>query len=287
VTGPQPTDSSLAGFTVGITADRRGDDQAVMFRRLGADVVQGPTIQTLPVPDRAWLTRVTQELIASPPDFLIANTGLGIRTWMAHATEASMDEDLRQALAKGRIAVRGPKAAAAVSKAGLKVWWRSPTEQLTDVVRHLLDEAIRDRRIAFQLHGDESKDVTAELERAGAEVIEVPVYRWTTPEGSRLTRALNLIELCCRGQIDAVTFTAGPQVHNMLELAEEFNQAEELRTALNTKLVVGCIGPVCARAAREEGLVDPVVPTNWRLGSLVKAVAAALTGNPAQTDQSG
>jgi uroporphyrinogen-III synthase len=285
VTGPQRTTSSLAGFTIGITADRRGDDQAVMFRRLGAEVVQGPTIQTLPVPDRAGLTNVTRDVIASPPDFLIANTGLGIRTWMAHATEASMDEDLRQALAKSRIAARGPKAAGAVAMAGLTVWWRSPTEQLADVVGHLMAEGIRGQRIAFQMHGDNSKDVTEELERAGAEVIGIPVYRWTTPEGGHLTRALNLIELCSRGQVDAVTFTAGPQVHNMMELADAFGQADELRTALNTKVLVGCIGPVCARAAREEGIVDPVVPANWRLGSLVKAVAAALTGTSPQADE--
>ncbi len=278
MTEPQPTNASLAGLTIGITADRRGDDQAVMFRRLGAEVVQGPTIQTLSVPDRDALTKLTQDIVAAPPDYLIANTGLGMRTWMAHAAEISMDEELREALAKGRIAARGPKAAGAVSMAGLTVWWRSPSEQLVDVVSHLLTEGIAGQRVAFQLHGNDSKEVTAELEQAGAEVIEIPVYRWATPEGGQLNRALNLIDMCCRGQIDAVTFTAGPQVRNMMELADASSQAEELRTALNTRVLVGCIGPVCAGVAREEGIVHPVVPANWRLGSLVRAVASALTG---------
>jgi len=278
VTEPPPTNTSLAGFTIGITADRRGDDQAVMFRRLGAEVVQGPTIQTLSVPDRDALTKLTQDIVAEPPDYLIANTGLGMRTWMAHATEISMDEELRKALGRGRIAARGPKAAAAVSMAGLTVWWRSPSEQLAELAGHLVTEGISGQRVAFQLHGNDSKEVTSELERAGAEVIEIPVYRWTTPEGSQLNRALNLIDLCCRGQIDAVTFTAGPQVRNMIELADASSQLEELRTALNTRVLVGCIGPVCAGVAREEGIADPLVPANWRLGSLVRVVAGALTG---------
>jgi uroporphyrinogen-III synthase len=287
VTEPPPTNSSLAGFTIGITADRRGDDQAVMFRRLGADVVQGPTIQTLSVPDRDALTKLTQAIVAAPPDYVIANTGLGMRTWMAHAAEVSMDQDLRDALGRARIAARGPKAAAAVSMAGLSVWWRSPSEQLAEVAGHLVTEGIGGQRVAFQLHGNDAKEVTAELEQAGAEVIEIPVYRWTTPEGSQLNRALNLIDMCCRGQVDAVTFTAGPQVRNMMELADASSQAQQLRTALNTRVLVGCIGPVCAAAARQEGIVEPLVPANWRLGSLVKAVAGALTGSAAQTDEPG
>jgi uroporphyrinogen-III synthase len=280
VTEAPPTTSSLAGFTIGITADRRGDDQAVMFRRLGAEVVQGPTIQTLSVPDRDALTKLTQEIVAAPPDYLIANTGLGMRTWMAHAAEVSMEEELREALGQGRIAARGPKAAAAISMAGLTVWWRSPSEQLADVAAHLVAEGLTGKRVAFQLHGNDSKEVSAGLEEAGAEVVEIPVYRWSTPEGSGLNRALNLIDMCCRGQVDAVTFTAGPQVRNMMELADASSQAQQLRKALNTTVLVGCIGPVCAGVARQEGIADPLVPANWRLGSLVKVVAGALTRGP-------
>jgi uroporphyrinogen-III synthase len=285
VTGNEPTTSSLAGFTIGITADRRADDQAVMFRRLGAEVVQGPTIQTLSVPNRDELTQRTQDIIAAPPDYLIANTGLGIRTWLAHASDISRDEELREALGKGRIAARGPKAAGAVSMAGLTVWWRSPSEQLAEVTSHLMAEGVGGKRIGFQLHGDDSKDVTSSLEEAGAEVVEIPVYRWAAPEGGQLHRALNLIEMCCRGQIDAITFTAGPQVRNMMELADAAGQADELRQALNSKVLVGCIGPVCAGVAREEGISAPVVPANWRLGSLVRAVTGALTGSPVARDE--
>jgi uroporphyrinogen-III synthase len=278
-TEEQPPAPSLAGYTIGITADRRSDDQALMFRRLGAEVVQGPTIQTLSVPDRDQLTKQTREVISSPPDYLIANTGLGIRTWMAHAAEVSLDSDLRQALGRSRIAARGPKAAGAVSMAGLEVWWRSPSEQLAEVAGHLIGEGLAGRRVGFQLHGDDSKDVTARLEEAGAQVFEIPVYRWTAPEGGQLQRAIELIDMCCRGEIDAVTFTAGPQVRSMMELADASSQAEELRSALNGQVLVGCIGPVCARVARDEGIADPLVPANWRLGSLVRAVASGLTAS--------
>jgi len=275
----------LAGLTIGITADRRGEDQAVMFRRLGANVVLGPTLRTLSVPESEDLRRLTEEIIAAPPDYLIANTGLGIRTWFAHAASFGLDEGLRTALGQARIAARGPKASGAVSMAGMSIWWRSPSEQLTDVTERLISEGIAGSRVVFQLHGVRRQDVTAKLQDAGADVLEVPVYRWSTPEGGSLEGAHRLIEMCCDGKVDAVTFTAGPQVSNMIELADSTHKAAQLLAALNGRVLVGCIGPVCAAVAREEGIHDPLVPDNWRLGSLVKAVTAALTGASDGTDE--
>jgi uroporphyrinogen-III synthase len=267
--------ADLTGYTVGITADRRGEDQAVMFRRMGATVVHGPTIHTVETSDLADLRKRTEELIAEPADYLIANTGLGIRTWMAHATTWGLDESLRRSLASTRIAARGPKAAGALSIAGLTTWWRSASEQLSDVTQHLASTGVAGKTVAFQLHGADSHGVVERLDAAGATVIPLPVYRWTAPPDSEA--AHRLIALCCEGSIHAVTFTAGPQVSNMLDLADAIGRANELIDALNGQTVVGCIGPVCAAVAEEEGLKDPVVPANWRLGSLVKAVGEALT----------
>jgi uroporphyrinogen-III synthase len=39
----------LTGFTVGVTADRRWNEQAALFERRGATVLHGPTIRTLPL----------------------------------------------------------------------------------------------------------------------------------------------------------------------------------------------------------------------------------------------
>jgi uroporphyrinogen-III synthase len=60
-------------------------------------------------------------------------------------------------------------------------------------------------------------------------------------------------------------------------MADSLGSAGALIDALNNGVVVGCIGPVCASAAQQEGIREAVVPENWRLGSLVKAVAEALS----------
>jgi uroporphyrinogen-III synthase len=264
---------ALEGRTVGITADRRGEDQAVMFRRLGAEVVLAPAMRTIKEAPEG-LRETTEELIDRPPDYLIANTGFGLRLWFEHAGAWGLDDALRTALAQTRLVARGPKASGALSSNGLSAWWRAPSEQLTEVADHLVAEGLAGKRVAFQLQGRDTPEITSRLEAGGADVTTIPVYRWTKPEANNAVT--DLIERCCRGQIDAVTFTAGPQVHFLVEMADSVGSAAALIDALNNGIVVGCIGPVCASAAREEGIRDPVVPDNWRLGSLVKVVAEAL-----------
>src|SRR5207247_3950301 len=71
----------LKGCTIGVTADRRWQEQAELLARRGATVVHGPTIATVYLNNDERLRRVTEGLIASPPDFLVANTGIGMRAW--------------------------------------------------------------------------------------------------------------------------------------------------------------------------------------------------------------
>ncbi|HWE58044.1 MAG TPA: uroporphyrinogen-III synthase [Acidimicrobiales bacterium] len=264
----------LSGRTVGVTADRRGEDQAVMFRRMGAEVVLGPTIATVKVPDPDLLRRRSDELIADPPDYLIANTGVGMRTWLEAASVWGTSDALVAALGRTRIAARGPKVAGALSSAGLPAWWRSPNEQLGQLIEHLAGEGLDGTRVWLQLHGDDGAEFVARLEAEGATVTTVPVYVWTRPPDP--APALDLIERTAGGRVDALSFTAGPQIRSLFELAAEAGQELGLRTAVSGPVVTGCIGPVCAAVAGEYGISDPVVPANWRLGSLVKAVAEEL-----------
>lgn len=277
MTGADSVD--LTGFTVGVTADRRSDDQAVMWTRLGARVIQAPVLSTVKVPHPDRLRSRTEELIARPPGYLIANTGVGMRTWMACAGEWGLGENLRSALREARIAARGPKAAGALSSAGLATWWRSDSERLAEVVTHLVAEGVTGARVAFQLHGDDGSGVVADLEAAGATVLTVPVYEWAPPSDPAPVR--ELVEQCVAGTVDAVTFTAGPQVTALLAAAAGLGRHDDLLAAFGDgRVLAGCIGPVCAGAATAAGIATPVVPVNWRLQSLVKAVAAELARRP-------
>jgi uroporphyrinogen-III synthase len=105
----------------------------------------------------------------------------------------------------------------------------------------------------------------------GAEVIDVPVYRWHLPDTT--TPALRLIEAACAGRLDAVTFTCAYAVGSTFALAPD---PDALRAALAGPAVTVAVGPVCAAALRRHGVEAVVEPVRARLGAMVKALVAAL-----------
>lgn len=251
-----------------------------MFRRLGAEVVHGPTMATAGADPTGRLRPVTEGLLAEPPQVVVVTTGMGMRMWLEQADGWGFGDRLRAVVGGARVICRGPKAAGAVRVARLPVAWRAQTEQLAEVQAHMLSGEVAGTRIAVQLLGEERLPLAEALRAAGADVVEVPVYRWSLPDDGRRARAL--IEACVAADLDAVTFTAGPQVRGLVELAERDGVAGAVIDALNGPVLAGCIGPVCAAVAVDEGIVEPLVPEHWRLGSLVTLVASEVALRPAR-----
>lgn len=267
----------LAGFTVGITADRRWTEQAALFERRGAKVLHAPAIKTLPLGAEAPLRRATDEVVANPPAILIASTGVGIRSWFADAQARGVGQGLAAALARARIYARGPKAAGAVHAAGLEVVARARTERMSEVVEMVTGDLRPGERVAVQLDGSGGSAHVEQLRQAGAEVLAVPVYRWTAPDDPG--PAQRLAEAVLSGRVQAVTFTAAPAVGNWMAIARQSGTEGELRRALTDgRAVLGCVGPTCVEAAGAEGLESPhlVQPDIYRLGPLVRAVTQRL-----------
>jgi len=264
----------LLGYTVGITADRRGDEQAALFERRGATVQHAPSIRTRPLGSDQPLRAATDAVIARRPAVLVANTGLGIRSWFSAAETWGVADALTDALRSARIFARGPKASGAVQLHGLDVEERAPTERLRDAVELAMAVLSPGDVIALQLDGSGASEEASRVRAAGVEVIELPVYEWTMP--ADVAPAVRLAEDVIAGRVQAVTFTAGPAIRNLMDIAAERDLDVALRNALtNGRTVVGCVGPVCAEVAARHGLTSPhlVVPRTWRLGPLVRAVA--------------
>jgi uroporphyrinogen-III synthase len=120
------------------------------------------------------------------------------------------------------------------------------------------------------------------LTRLGAAVVAAPVHgavprgdgAWPLPEDTG--PALRLVDLVCKGAVDAVTFTAGPAVRNFMVLADRARRGRNVLAALNRGTVVVCAGPDCAAAAREEGIDHPLHPAGRQLGPLVQLLREVL-----------
>jgi uroporphyrinogen-III synthase len=272
------TAQPLDGYVVGITADRRSSEQAELFRRRGAEVLHGPSIATAYLSSDEALRAATVALVEHPPQYLAATTGIGIRAWFEAAQAWGLGDALVDALRGAKIAARGPKAAGAVQAAGLPVWASAANEQMDQLLAHLVAEPLEGARVAVQLYGMPAPEITGALAAAGADVLEVPVYQWRTPDDP--APALRLAQAAIDGRVHAVTFTAAPAATNLFALAAQAGFDEPLRDAFNRRgVVAACVGPVCARGALESGIAAPLVPAVGRLGLLVRALTERLVSD--------
>jgi uroporphyrinogen-III synthase len=261
---------------VGVTAHRRADEQAELLQRRGASVLQGPVVRTLPFGDDRPLREATDALLADPPDTVVATTGIGIRSWFGAAESWGLDRELVAVLATARRVARGPKARAALATVGLPSHADEPSERLDALVEALVDDGVGGQRIALQLFGEDIPWAVDRLRRAGADVIAVPIYRWTP--AADLDPARRVLRELLAGQLDAVTFTSSAAVRSFAALAESCEQGPPLRSVLSGPALPVCVGPVTAEAALAAGFARPCVPHKGRLGLMVRALAVELHG---------
>ena len=133
-------DAPLAGLTIGITAERRAEEQASMLRARGARTLWGPTLRVFTIADDEELRAATEDVVRRPPDFVLASTGFGMRTWLSAAEAWGRRAELVEALARAKVLNRGAKAASANTAAGIPEWWRAPDErfdELLDRIEHV------------------------------------------------------------------------------------------------------------------------------------------------------
>lgn len=263
----------LAGFTVAVTAARRREELVSLLSRRGARVVEAPAIRIIPTHDDEELLAATRLCVATPPDVVVATTGIGFRGWMEAADGWGLGEALRACFGRSELLARGPKAKGAVRAAGLAESWSPASEASDEVLARLLEEGVAGRRVAVQLHGEPLPDFTAALRAAGAEVVEVPVYRWVPPEDVRPLR--RLVEQVVAEAVDCVTFTSAPAVASLLAVAREEGREPALLSALSGPVLVAAVGPVTAGPLERRG-VPTVQPERARLGALVRTVVEEL-----------
>lgn len=274
VTPPARGVEPLTGFTVGITAARRREEFGAALERRGATVRYGPAIRIVPLVDDADLLAATRSCIAEPLDLVVVTTAIGYRGWIEAADTWGLGEALLAALSAATVLARGPKVQGAIRASGLREEWSPVSESSSEVLDHLLTHHdLAGRRIAVQLHGEPVAGMLETLVAAGAEVIELPVYRWEPPVDPQPLR--RLIAAVLDRELQAVAFTSAPASTNFLRTADADGVGPGVRQALRTDVVAACVGSVTAAPLEREGI--PVVqPERFRLGALVREIVVEL-----------
>jgi uroporphyrinogen III methyltransferase/synthase len=163
-----------------------------------------------------------------------------------------------------RLAAIGPATAEALHAVGLETEV-VPEEYVAEGLAARLRDLIQPGERVLLARAAQARDVlVTQLQAAGANVDEVPAYR-TRPAAED---AGPLRGDLARGKVDVVTFTSSSTVRHFAALFP----GEDLSRLLRG-VAVACIGPVTGATARELGLETHIVPTEYTIPALARAIA--------------
>lgn len=173
------------------------------------------------------------------------------------------------ALASKRICAIGPRTQKELEKMGLAVHF-CPSEYRAEAVAEGLKRlGIQGKRILLPRAREARRILPDVLREAGARVDEVEAYRTVKPAKGKAS-----LKAIIKKGIDIVVFTSSSTVRNFMEFVSD-------KTALNG-VTVAVIGPVTAVTARDFGLEPDIVPAEYTIPSLVKAIVEYFKELPCQ-----
>lgn len=263
----------LTGRLIGVTAERRTNVQERFLHSRGASTLLAPVLHTVDSSDRPELLEVAQGILNNPPDVLVVQTGQGLKWWLE-----SLPDELRNqviaSLSTCDIWCRGPKAASATKNLGLAVGWQSPRELAVEIAERMAETGLTDKQVIVQLDGTSGQNLVQVATDNGAKAIGLDVYRYQLPEDRE--PVAQLINGVIDGSIDAVTFTASPQIRHLREMAGDVDQLGLLDEAFRNRCLAVVVGPVCAQTARTAGWTNIAEPETARLLPMLETLRVAL-----------
>jgi uroporphyrinogen III methyltransferase/synthase len=252
----------LFGRTIVVTRARGASSNfAADLRRLGADAIEFPTIETAPPKSFAALDKAIAHLDSF--DWIIFTSASGVESFIERLK--SLRRDIRD-LGRASIAAIGPATATRLADYALRVSAVPDEYRAEAIISAIGARQIRGKRFLIP-RAEVAREVLPETLRAkGAKTVVVaPAYRTVKPKRAQVER---MRELIASGAIDLVTFTSSSTVTNFCELIG----------ASANRLKAAAIGPITAATARERGFEVVVSPSEYTIPALAEAIREFFKG---------
>ena len=267
-----PTD--FHGLRVLSFESRMGVEMARLIQRHNGHPLVVSALREIPIPlqDNSAVFRFGVKLILNQLDILILMTGVGTKALLEILQTRYPLAEIIDALKKTIIVTRGPKPLASLKTLGVEANITVPEPNTWHDVIATLDyyRPVQGLKIAIQEYGVSKPDMIQDLQKRGADVFSVPVYRWALPEDtaplhSAITEVVN-------GRIDAMVITNAAQVDHVMQLAEQDQKTELFRESCK-KIVVASIGPTASEGLKHYDLPVDFEPSHPKMGVLVKELS--------------
>jgi len=249
---------------------RRAGEMVTLIRKQGGDPFVAPSMREVELDRHEEAFEFGRRLLAGEFDAIILLTGVGTRLlWKTLLTRFPEDE-LKAALARITIVVRGPKPSAAIREIGFVPQVQVPEP---NTWREIL-EAMRPRaemQVAVQEYGKSNSALIDGLRAQGRDVSLVRVYGWDLPEDTGpLREAARRLAL---REVDIVLLTTSMQIVNLMKIAEEDGIAQQVLEGLRASRIAS-IGPTTTETLEEYGMKADFEPSHPKMGLLVNEMAA-------------
>ena len=267
-----PTD--FHGLRVLSFESRMGSEMARLIQRHNGQPLVVPALREIPIPlqDNSAVFRFGVKLILNQLDILILMTGVGTKALLEILQTRYPLAEIIEALKKTIVVTRGPKPLAVLKTFGVEANITVPEPNTWHDVIATLDyyRPVQGLKIAIQEYGVSKPDMIQDLQKRGAEVFSVPVYRWALPEDTAPLHAA--IAEVINGTIDAMLITNAAQVDHVMQLAAQDEKTELFREWCK-KIVVASIGPTASEGLKHYDLPVDFEPSHPKMGVLVKELS--------------
>jgi uroporphyrinogen decarboxylase len=273
---PAPVpNTALKGFRLVSFESRQAAAMTELIRKQGGDCLSAPSMKEVPLEHNTEAFLFAEKLFDGRIDVLICMTGVGTRALIQTLAPKYGQERVVKALSVPLIVARGPKPVKVLNEFGVPIavrigepnTWR---EILSELVDHKEVGTLKGRTVAVQEYGVTNDDLIAGLKRLGANVVRVPVYRWTLPDDLKPLK--DAAREALAGRLDAALFTSANQIHNVMRVAAEDGIEKDLADAFN-RLVVCSIGPLCTEALVSHSITVDLEPEHSTMGAFALDIA--------------
>ena len=262
----------FGGLRVVSFESRMAADAARLIHSAGGVAISAPSMKEVPLESNEAAFTFAEGLLAGRFDIVVFLTGVGARTLFSTWKTRFDTAALAEALAKTTVVARGPKPVQALRENGVRAGVTVPEPNTWRELLGALDEAaesveIRGARIAVQQYGVANDDLVGELERRGATVTQVPVYRWAMPDDRGPLE--DAIRQVISRTVDVLLFTSSNQIYNLVEVVRDLGVEDAFRDGAR-EVVIGSVGPLCSETLREHDFLVDFEPSHPKLGTLIK-----------------
>ena len=258
------------GLRVLSLESRRDAEMATLIRKQGGEPFVAPSMREVPLEEHGEAFDFGERLLRGDFDCLILLTGVGTRLLWKTLLIRHPEADLKSALHRVTLVVRGPKPSAAIREIGLVPDVQVPEPNTwRDILTTMQGSPAT--RIALQEYGESNGELIEGLRALGKDVTPVRIYGWDLPEDTAPLRkaAAGLIA----GQFDVVLLTTSTQLVNLMKIAREEGIEPQVIEALQSAFI-GSIGPTTSETLQDYGLKADFEPSHPKMGLLVNETGA-------------